>query len=224
MVTTAQDAHADYRGGWKHVGMGDKTNLVTAGPKPTIEAGNKFTELTEPLDDVEFPIPNPVGESRVKHHMPRITRGNQKARAAGKCDADRMGNSEFGILIKAHSKQNDCGERCCAEITSPLHEETIIDVPIIKHNDKDDIEFDGKHEFDPYNTNMATVMMANIKKRDLEVWPVLKELSTIDKPAHDDERGEWCPQCKSLHDMGPSAMCGRQWDVRQRHTRWSIFT
>ena len=105
-----------------------------------------------------------------------------------------MGNSEFGSLIKAYNKQNNCIEKCCAEITKPLcdekccdeitkplHEETTVDVPIIEHDDKDNIEFDGKHEFDPYNTNMATVMMANAKKLDLEVGPILKELSSIDK-------------------------------------------
>ena len=42
---------------------------------------------------------------------------------------------------------------------------------------QDNIEFDGKHNFDPYNTNMATTMMASTKKRDLEVGPVPKELS-----------------------------------------------
>ena len=161
--------------------MGDKINLVTAVPKPTIEVGNKFTELIEPIDDEEFPIPNPVAESRVKHHMPRITRGDQKARNVGKCDADRMGNSEFGSLINAYNKQKNCIEKCCAEITKPLHEETTVNVPIIEPDAKDNIEFDGKHKFDPYNSNIATAMMANAKKRDLDVGPVLRELATNDE-------------------------------------------
>ena len=50
----------------------------------------------------------------------------------------------------------------------------MVDDPAIERDDKDNIEFDGKHKLDPYNTNMATSMMANAKKRDLKVGPVLK--------------------------------------------------
>ena len=169
MLTTAQDSHVDYRGGWDHAGKTNRTNWITAGPKPTIEVGNKFTELAEPLDDVELPIPNPVAESRVKHRMPRITRKNQKARIVGKCDTDQMGNSEFGSPMKAYRKRNDCGEKCCVEIAEQSHDKTTVNPTRIEHDDKDRMEFDGKHKFDPHNTNMAKVMMTNAKKRDLEV-------------------------------------------------------
>ena len=45
MLTTAQDTHVDCRGGWNNAGKGNKTNLSKASPNPTIEVGNKSTEL-----------------------------------------------------------------------------------------------------------------------------------------------------------------------------------
>ena len=85
-----------------------------------------------------------------------------------------MGNSEFGSLMKAYRKGDNCGEKCCIDIAEPIHVKTIVKEPITEHDNKIDIEFDGKQNVDPYNTNMATVMMANAKKLDLEVGPILK--------------------------------------------------
>ena len=175
MVTDAQNTSVDYRGGWIQAGKGNSVNLIKANPIPAIEVENKFETLAEPLDDAEFPVPNPVGESRVKHRMPRITRASQRARTAGKCDADSMGNSEFGSLMKAYRRGDNCIEKCCTGMDETSHVETVVTNPITEYDDKIDIEFDGKQHFDPYNTNMATVMMANAKRLDLEVGPTLKE-------------------------------------------------
>ena len=168
MLRSAQDTNVDCRGGWTSVGKGNESNISKASPSQAIDVENEYSTLADVIDDKDCPIPTPDVESHTRHRMPRIRRTSHQSRMSSGCDADSMSNGEFGSLMKAYRKRKYCAEKCCVDMAEPFQQETVIENPVIEHRNKKNIEFYGKQYFDPYNTNMATVMIVNAKKNTLK--------------------------------------------------------
>ena len=122
---------------------------------------------------VDFPIPVPEAKFPARVKMPRMPKVSKQKKSRFGCDGDTMNMRQFNSLLKS----SFCGDSCCSDEPN-THE--MVELSISNDTQSEPIR-DIPQEFfidaDVKLRQMATSMVANFKKRDLEVPQHLVKLA-----------------------------------------------
>ena len=122
---------------------------------------------------VDFPIPVPDAKFPARVKMPRMPRISKQKKSRFGCDGDTMNTKQFNDLLKS----SHCGDSCCSNEPN-THE--IVELSTSSDTQSEPIREIPQEFFidtDIKLRQMATNMVANFKKRNLELPPHLVKMA-----------------------------------------------
>ena len=125
----------------------------------------------------DFPIPVPEARFPARVKMPRMPRVSKQKKFKSGCDGDTMNMRQFDSLLKSEYKKSCCQDTCCSDepntqelmelsISSDTQSEPINSIP-------QEIFIDTEVKL----RSMATSMMENSKRQNLDIPPHIAKLA-----------------------------------------------